>query len=234
LRSDRRRGRQVGLSASLLIALAALFSHSAMAIEEAPHKTVENHGDFELRQYQPYIVAETVLEGSFEDVGSEAFRCLFGYISGANRSAQSIAMTAPVEQAAASEKIAMTAPVTQQKAGDRWRVAFVLPSSYTLATAPQPTDPRVTLAQVPERLVASVRYSGTWRRARYEEKLQALERFIVERGLEPTGEPIFARYDPPFMPWFLRRNEILIPVRRAPSSGESASAGPAAPEAKPD
>jgi hypothetical protein len=203
-----------------------------MAIEEAPYTTVEQRGDFELRQYQPYVVAETIVEGSFEEVGNEAFRRLFGYISGANRSAQSIAMTAPVEQAAASEKIAMTAPVTQEKSGDRWRVAFVLPSSYTLATAPQPTDARVTLALVPERLVASVRYSGTWSRGRYEENLQALERFIVEQGLTPTGEPVFARYNPPLMPWFLRRNEVLIPVQRA--AGESGRPRPIAPEVQPD
>lgn len=201
-----------------------------MAIEEAPCTTVEQHGEFELRRYEPYVVAETMVEGSFEEVGNAAFRRLFGYISGANRSAQAIATTAPVEQAAASEKIAMTAPVTQEKAGDRWRVAFVLPSSYTLATAPQPTDARVTLALVPERLVASARYSGTWGRARYEENLRALERFIAEQGLMPSGEPIFARYDPPLMPWFLRRNEILIPVEPR----DSPEARPTAPEVKPD
>ena len=204
-----------------------------MAIEEAPYTTLEQRGDFELRQYQPYVVAETVVQGSFEDVGNEAFRRLFGYISGGNRSQESIAMTAPVEQAS-SEKIAMTAPVTQEKSGDNWRVAFVLPSSYTLATAPQPTDARVTLALVPERLVAAVRYSGTWSRARYGENLQALEGFIVEQRLEPTGEPIFARYDPPFMPWFLRRNEILIPVQRSRGPGDSASTRPAAPQVKPE
>jgi hypothetical protein len=203
-----------------------------MAIEEAPYTTIRQHGEFELRQYQPYVVAETVVEGSFEDVGSEAFRRLFGYISGANRSARSISMTAPVTQAAASEKIAMTAPVTQERAGDRWRVAFVLPASYTLANAPQPTDPRVTLELVPERLVASVRYSGTWRRSTYEENLQALRRFIAEQGLEPVGEPIFARYNPPFMPWFLRRNEILIPVE--PSANAADSAHPIPAEVKPD
>jgi SOUL heme-binding protein len=234
LPSERLHGQPAGLFAFLFLALAALFPHPVMAIEEAPYTTVEKRSDFELRQYQTYVVAETVVEGSFEEVGREAFRRLFGYISGANRSAQSIAMTAPVEQAAASEKIAMTAPVTQEKSGDRWRVAFVLPPSYTLATAPQPTDPRVALALVPERLVASVRYSGTWRRARYEENLQALERFVVEQGLKPTGEPIFARYDPPFMPWFLRRNEILMPVQRSTKPDDSASAGPAAPEVKPD
>ncbi len=218
----------------LLLLLLALSSAPAMAVEEAPYTTLEARGEFELRQYQAYVVAETAVEGRFEDVGSEAFRRLFGYISGGNRSAQSIAMTAPVEQVAASEKIEMTAPVTQEKSGDRWRVAFVLPSSYTLATAPQPNDARVTLALVPERLVAAVRYSGTWSRSRYEENLDALERFIVEQGLERTGEPIFARYDPPFTPWFLRRNEILIPVQRPAGPGDSARARPTAPEVKPD
>jgi hypothetical protein len=231
LQSDGRRGLPKRALACFLLLLAALWAQSAMAIEEASYTTLEQRGDFELRQYQPYVVAETVVQGSFEDVGSEAFRRLFGYISGGNRSQESIAMTAPVEQAA-SEKIAMTAPVTQEKSGDNWRVAFVLPASYTLATAPQPNDARVTLARVPERLVASVRYSGTWRRARYEENLQALERFIGEQGLEATGEPIFARYDPPFMPWFLRRNEILIPVQRSP--GESMPGRSVTPEVKPD
>jgi hypothetical protein len=230
LRSDVVRGRGARLFARVLAVLAAFATPVAMAIEEAPYTTIEQHGEFELRQYQPYVVAETIVDGGFEEVGNEAFRRLFAYISGANRSAQSIAMTAPVEQRAASEKIAMTAPVTQEKAGDQWRVAFVLPASYTLATAPQPTDPRVTLAVVPEHLVASVRYSGTWRRARYEENLQALERFIEARGLQPIGEPVFARYNPPFMPWFLRRNEILIPVE----ARDSAGARPAAPEVKPD
>ena len=203
---------------ALLLALLATLAPlgSAMAIEEAPFKTITADGPFAIREYEPYLVAETYVEGEFDTVGNEGFRRLFRYISGDNAKSQSIAMTAPVEQAAASEKIAMTAPVEQQKSGERWRVAFVLPASYSLETAPKPLDPRVTVVAMPARRMAAVRYSGTWSQSRYDENLAALAKFISDRGLSPEGEPVFARYDPPFMPWFLRRNEILVPVRRTP------------------
>ncbi len=186
-----------------------------MAIEEPAHTVAERDASFEIRDYAPYVVAETFVDGSFDGVGNEGFQRLFRYISGDNRGAEKISMTAPVEQQAASTKIAMTAPVEQQRAGGRWRIAFVLPASYTLATAPRPTDERVSLAEVPARRVAVVRYTGRWTEERYDEELAALRRFVAERALAEAGEPVFARYDPPFMPWFLRRNEIQIPVKSA-------------------
>jgi hypothetical protein len=193
--------------------ISALSSCFAVTIEEAPFTTLEREGAFELRQYRPYAVAETLVEGDFGSAGNEGFRRLFGYISGKNAGSKSISMTAPVEQSKAGEKIAMTAPVVQQRAGQAWRIAFVLPASYTLETAPQPTDPRVTLSQTPARLMAAVRYSGTWSRANYDENLGKLEAFIERRKLTRLSEPVWARYNPPMMPWFLRRNEILVEVR---------------------
>jgi hypothetical protein len=184
-----------------------------MAIEEPTHTVIERAEQFEVRDYQSYVVAETVVDGSFDAVGSEGFQRLFRYISGENKAAEKITMTAPVEQEPASAKIAMTAPVEQQQAGARWRVAFVLPASYTLANAPRPTDDRVVLVEIAPRRMAVVRYRGTWSEARYRTELAGLRQFIDERGLAAVGEPVFARYDPPFMPWFLRRNEIQIPVR---------------------
>ena len=160
----------------------------------------------------PQIVAETFVDGQFEDVGNEGFRRLAAYIKGENRKKQTISMTAPVSQADASENIAMTAPVNQQKAGRRWRITFMMPSKYTMETLPEPTDDRIVLRRVPGQLMASLKYSGTWSRKRYEEKRARLLSGLPEWGLRPLGEPIFARYDPPFMPWFLRRNEVLIPV----------------------
>jgi hypothetical protein len=186
-----------------------------MAIEEPAYTVVDRADPFEIRDYQGYVVAETVIEGSFDGVGGEGFQRLFRFISGANVSAEKITMTAPVEQQAASTRIAMTAPVEQQRVGDRWRIAFVLPATYTLAaSAPRPTDERVLLADVPPRRMAVVRYRGTWSETRYGEELAALKNFIRDRGLTAVGEPVFARYDPPFMPWFLRRNEIQIEVER--------------------
>jgi hypothetical protein len=126
-------------------------------------------------------------------------------------------MTAPVTQSrseARGEKIAMTAPVTQVGAGNGYRVAFTLPASYTLETAPTPLDKTIEIRAVPAQLVASWRYSGRWTESNYREHEAKLREQIAKRGLTIAGEPILARYNPPFMPAFLRRNEVLIPVTR--------------------
>ena len=191
-----------------------LWARIGMAIEEAKYDVLERDGDFEVRQYQPHIVAETLIEGDFQEVGNEGFRRLFAYISGDNRKKQTIPMAAPVSQEATSEKIPMTAPVNQEKVGGKWRITFLMPSQYTLETLPEPLDPRVKLTKIHGLLMAALSYSGTWSRGRYEEKENRLKELIQGRGLKIVGEPVFARYNPPFLPWFLRRNEVLIPVAR--------------------
>jgi len=205
----------VGLAGFALLGVSSLLvAKSAMAIEKATYTVIEKEDDFEIRQYDPQIVAETYVEGDLEDVGNEGFRRLYGYISGDNQKKQSISMTAPVGQEAGSEKIAMTAPVGQQKKDNRWRVTFLMPAEYSMETLPEPTDTRVKLVLDPGRLMAAVRYSGTWSEDGYEENKAMLENYIQKRGLVKSGEPVWARYDPPFMPWFLRRNEVLIPIEK--------------------
>jgi hypothetical protein len=203
----------IGLAGVALLGVSSLLvAKSAMAIEKAKYTVVEKEDDFEIRQYEPRIVAETYVEGDLEEVGDEGFRRLYGYISGDNQKKQSISMTAPVGQEAKSEKIAMTAPVGQEQKDNRWRITFLMPAEYTLETLPVPTDSRVKLVQDSGRLMAAIRYSGTWSEAGYEENKALLEEFIEKRGLIKAGEPVWARYDPPFMPWFLRRNEVMIPI----------------------
>jgi len=184
----------------------------AMAIEEATYKVVEKDDGFEIRDYAPHILAETVVEGDLEQAGNKAFNRLFRYISGDNRSRDKVAMTAPVSQEPIGEKIKMTAPVGQQRVQEKWAVSFVMPALYTLETLPKPEDPKITLRQVPARRMAAVRYSGFWSEKNYLRYKLELESWIHGRGLTIVGEPIWARYNPPFTPWFLRRNEILIPV----------------------
>jgi hypothetical protein len=186
----------------------------AMATEEAEYTVLERQGDFELRQYEPQIVAETLVEGDFEDVGNEGFRRLYAYISGKNRKKPSIAMTGPMSPEAASEKIPMTAPVNQERVGEQWQISFLMPSRYSRETLPEPLDSRIKLREIPPGLVAALKYSGAWSRERYEEKEKRLRELIRQRDLKIVGEPILARYNPPFMPWFLRRNEVLIMVVR--------------------
>ncbi len=184
----------------------------AMAIEEATYTVVDRDSNFEVRDYAPHVLAETVVEGDLEEAGDKAFNRLFRYISGANRSREKIAMTAPVSQQPKGEKIKMTAPVGQQRAQEGWAVSFMMPSSYTLETLPEPEDPAISLRQVSARQMAAVRYSGFWSEKGYLRNKQELESWIHERGLTIAGDPVWARYNPPFTPWFMRRNEILIPV----------------------
>jgi len=121
-------------------------------------------------------------------------------------------MPDPLWQEQAGEKISMTAPVSQQRVQGKWAVGFTMPASYTLETLPVPDDAGITLRQVPARRVAAVRYSGFWSEEKYLLNKGKLEAWIRKNRFSVAGDPVWARYNPPFTPWFMRRNEILIPV----------------------
>lgn len=178
--------------------------------EQQPYEVVREYDGFELRRYPAFTVAEVSVPSGFEQAANAGFRPLFAYISGANRARTSIAMTAPVVQ---SQKVAMTAPVLQHTdpSGEHV-VAFVLPADLTAETAPEPTDPRVCVVARPGSLTAVTRYSGRWTEASYRDHCGRLEAALAREGLTVIGAPRFARFDPPFKPWFLRRNEVLIDV----------------------
>ncbi|MEH6451544.1 MAG: heme-binding protein, partial [Psychromonas sp.] len=89
--------------------------------------------------------------------------------------------------------------------------------SYSLETLPVPTSPNITLRQVPERFIASISYSGFWSESGYTENKQKLDDWINKNNYTVIGEPVWARYNPPFTPWFLRRNEVLIPIKNPAS-----------------
>jgi hypothetical protein len=90
---------------------------------------VTTDGAFEIRDYAPHVVAETLVAGTLEEAGNTAFNILFRYISGGNRSREKVAMTAPVAQQPQGEKIAMTAPVAQQRVREQWAVSFMMPAT---------------------------------------------------------------------------------------------------------
>ena len=184
----------------------------AMATEEAHYTVIRTDDIFELREYAPQVLAEIIVDGDLENAGNKAFRPLFRYISGDNKSRGKIAMTAPVSQEQKGEKISMTAPVSQQSVQGKWAVSFMMPASYTMETLPSPDDPNIKLRQVPARRVAAVRYSGFWSEEKYLLHKEKLEKWIKDNRYTVTGEPVWARYNPPFTLWFMRRNEILIPV----------------------
>ncbi len=197
---------------TIVTALIIIGAINAMAIDEAKYKVIKKDNHFEIRDYATHIIAETVVEGNLKDAGNKAFKKLFQYISGDNQSRDKVSMTAPVSQQPKREKIKMTAPVAQQRDKESWVVSFMMPSSYTMETLPDPEDIEVTLRQVPARRMAAVRYSGFWNEKGYLRHKAELGSWIHRMGFTVVGDPIWARYNPPFMPWFLRRNEILIPI----------------------
>lgn len=210
-KSYRKHSTRILLIATLIIG----GTMDAMAIEEAVYNEVIKEGKFEIRDYAPQILAETLVEGDLEQAGNEAFNRLFRYISGDNRSRRKVEMTAPVSQEPKGEKIKMKAPLGQERVQEKWAVSFMMPASYTLETLPEPVDRRINLRQVPARRMAVVRYSGFWSEKNYLRYKMELESWIRDRGITIIGAPVWARYNPPFTPWFLRRNEILIPIGAA-------------------
>ena len=195
---------------TIMLTAMPLLSH---AIQEPDFEVIKKFDNIELRQYAPYVVAEVVLNATADEAGNQAFPILAGYIFGKNKGEKKLAMTAPVTQTAAPVRLDMTAPVTQAAVAGGMLVQFVLPKGVTLATAPEPIDPRVNLRLVPAATWAVIRYSGTWSQANYQEHLHQLKTALETAGVATQGEPVLARYNPPFTPWFMRRNEIWLALR---------------------
>ena len=179
--------------------------------EEQKYTVEQKFPGYEMRRYEACVFADVTVNGDFESAGSAGFRPLIGYISGNNKPNSKIAMTAPVVQEPIS-KIAMTSPVLQQSTGQENIISFVMPAGMTLDVLPIPSSSKVSLREVPEQLMAASRFSGRWTHAIYVKHVAELEASISEAGFKLNGSPRFARFDPPWTPWFMRRNEIQIPI----------------------
>lgn len=197
----------VALLSLLTLLILPMTSH---ATEEPEFQVVRKLGDIEVRQYAGYTVAEVVVPGPSGEAGNQAFPILAGYIFGKNKDERKLEMTAPVTQAAIPVKLEMTAPVTQAAAPGGFVVQFVLPKGVTLAKAPEPVDARVHLREVASSRVAVIRYSGFWSDANYSNHLEQLQAALRTADIAWSGEPVYSRYNAPFTPWFMRRNEIWL------------------------
>jgi hypothetical protein len=189
-----------------------LVAGPAAAVEEPAFKTVLSDGAFEIRDYPGLIVAEVTVTGEQKEAANKGFRLLAGYIFGGNKSRKSIAMTAPVAQAPVSEKIAMTAPVTQVQNAETWTVRFTMPSAYTMEALPEPNDPKVQLRRLPATRFAVLRFSGLAKKGDVDLKSAELVAATKAHRLRTSGGVTLARYNPPWTPWLMRRNEVMVPV----------------------
>ena len=205
--------RIIWLLTGIVIVAAILWGPIASNVEQAKYAVVATHGSIEIRDYAPMIVAQVSVPGDREEAISDGFRMIADYIFGNNLSSQEVAMTAPVIQQA-SETIAMTAPVTQQSDGGDWVVRFVMPSEYTMQTLPKPNNPDVRLKEIAGKRFAAIRFSGLARPKSLEKHTKELEAFIQSRNLETHSGAIYAFFNPPWTPPFLRRNEVMIEIDR--------------------
>jgi len=171
----------------------------AIATEEPAFTVSLSEGDFEVRDYPALIVAEVTVTGHRKAAASTGFRLLAGYIFGGNTARQNIAMTAPVMQGGSD---------------GQWEIRFIMPQG-SLATLPQPNNPMVQLKTGPPARMAVVRFSGLARQDRIAAKTADLHDFVTAQHLRAIGPAALAQYDPPWTLWFLRRNEVMIPVASA-------------------
>jgi len=197
------------LSSLLLAGCSVLGNRSA---PEPPYTVLQSDGEYEVRRYEPMIVAETVLNGDYRSTSGKAFGKLSSYIFGSNRLNTEIGMTSPVLQERTGEKIGMTAPVIQEKEGDAWAMSFVLPPEYTLENAPEPLDADVLLREIPGARVAVIRFSGLHAEKNIEKHAGRLLLWLNRQGYRAVSSPRAASYDPPWTIPFLRRNEVMITI----------------------
>ena len=163
--------------------------------EIQPYDVESEHDGFEVRRYPEHQLVEVDVGGDFFEAGNRGFRPLISYISGNN---------------AGKSKVAMTAPVIQAPAGEQYTVSFVLPDDMDAASVPVPTGAGVRTRVVPAGRVAARRFSGGADEARFADNATELVAAVTRAGLQTTGGPYFARYDAPWKPGFLRRNEALV------------------------
>ncbi len=188
----------IGITTVLTIAAGVAWWVVIRGVETPDYQVVIQDGRLELRDYPALRIAEITRSGDRETALRSGFRPLAGYIFARERE---------------GERIAMTAPVTQTSdEGAQWRVAFIMPKQYSLDDLPTPTDADLTLREMPAQLMAAIRFSGRADQAAIDAQEALLADWLNAQQLTPIAAPIYAYYDDPMTPGFLRRNEILIPV----------------------
>jgi hypothetical protein len=203
----------------------------AAAYKEAQYTVVRTLSQsIEIREYAPQLVADVTVAGERNEAANSGFRQLFAYITGANTTQQSVAMTTPVTEKPAStkgqtiamttpvveapaQKIAMTTPVTESPSDEGWTIRFFLPGNYTLQTIPKPTNTNVVISLTQPRTVAVIRFSGTVNHASLSKHEAMLREALLTQGKTPAGIAEYAFYNAPFTLPFLRRNEIMLAIQ---------------------
>ena len=161
------------------------------------YKVVESHKGFEVRDYAAHTLVTKQMQGSMGTASYSAFGYLAGYIGGENE---------------AGQQIAMTAPVLQKKSSSGFDVSFVMP--HDMVNAPKPTRSGMSIERISGGLMAAKRFSGAATDRLFESKAKALLKELEAAGYSAVGEIQYARYNGPWTPPVLRRNEVLVAIKR--------------------
>ncbi len=174
-------------------------------VETTKYEITRKIGKVEIRRYPRIIIAKV------DNSVSDSFGLLFRFISGENRQKEKVKMTSPVVSQDSSQEIKMTSPVLSEFSSTGY-MAFVMPAEFTLETTPQPMDNRVKIEETPARTVAVLRFSGSWSEEHFETKTRELLDEISKAKIKTRGVVFAMLYNPPFIPSFLRRNEVAVEV----------------------
>ena len=192
-----------------------IFFNPAMATEEPEFKLILEEAEFQIREYDPKIIAQVEVEGDFDEASSRGFKLLADYIFGNNLldgASKKISMTTPVEMTPLAENLLMTSSVMDDQINNKWSINFVMPQEYTLDTLPKPNNPQVNIIEVHKEKYAVIVFSGLVRESSYAEKAELLSNYLEENGLKQQGAIKIARYNPPWTLPFFRRNELMVKI----------------------
>jgi hypothetical protein len=179
-----------------------------MATLDLNYEVVKVYDDFEIRKYPEVVVAEAHVNSKIEEASEKAFPLLAGYVFGGNHKHDEAIPETPN----LGQKISLASPLSVSTHGDEQTMDFYLPDFHNLDETPEPNDPKVEIKKIPERLVAVYTYSGMWSEEKYNAAKDKLGEALEREHIQPKSDPIWARYNPPWWPWFMRRNEIWYEV----------------------
>jgi hypothetical protein len=182
-------------------------------LDEPDYTISARHNEYEVREYGPALYAQVSVSGSWTEAMARGYSLLWAYLGGDNITAESVAEKRPIGLEPQSENIADAAPVLQQEKAGVWLVSFVLPSDKTLVNLPRPNDPRVRIVQTPARTAAVLKFSGRMTKEDAAQGEARLRELLAADKAVILGPAMTAQYHLPWTPPFLRRNEVIIPIR---------------------
>ena len=192
-----------------------IFFNPAMATEEPEFKLISEEAEFQIREYDPKIIAQVEVEGDFDEASSMGFKLLADYIFGNNLldgTSKKISMTTPVEMTPLAENLLMTSSVMDDQVNNKWSINFVMPQEFSLDTLPKPNNSQVNIIEVPKEKYAVIVFSGLVRESSYAEKAELLSNYLEENSFKQQGAIKIARYNPPWTLPFFRRNELMVRI----------------------